>query len=98
MGKEASNPIWKLLAPINTAIETRKVPPVKLTITSPARLSFTIYRSPLWVCSSVSFGVGDKNFMSPSFQADERFLCFRGFLRPGINDVTIFFKFYPGPG
>ena len=59
VGKDASSPIWKLLAPSIMANATIKVPPARVTIASVVIPSFRTVLSPSFTSCSVrvSFGV-----------------------------------------
>lgn len=58
MGMAASKPIWKLEAFNNTAIATRKVPPVHVAIASAAKPSRTKYFKPACTCWSLRLADG----------------------------------------
>ena len=60
VGNAASNPIWKLFAPIKSAIATRKAPPVRVVIASAASPSPITILKPFRVSSSVRSLLGRK--------------------------------------
>ena len=65
VGKEASNPIWKLLAPIISAKDTRKAPVVSAVMASVVRPSPITSRNPRFISASVNAALGLKFIAVP---------------------------------
>ena len=80
VGNAASRPIWKLLAPINNAIATRKAPPVSVVIASAA------IPSPITILKPFSTSASESCFSGRKFTTKNYKRIIK--LRPIVNHYT----------